>query len=339
MMQVEGEVRMEQQKRIGIIGGGIAGVFAARQLMTEGYAVEIIEKSQSVGGRMATRRIDEGTADHGAVFFTVRTDELAQEVDEWLEQGLIRKWFGDDFPRYVAVNGMNQLVQSIARGIPVHLNEQVERILAEGPALQTTAAAETRTYDAILLTAPVPQAYDLLSASPLMLVESDHARLGKVTFEPTFVGLFELEKSTDLGEVGLLDEDLPSGILKIVNNAQKEVSVTPLLSVYMAGDWSEVWYDKGEDETLAEIERLLQEQLGPVQLVSKQLKRWRYAQARDVFRTPYLKLEQHPLWLAGDAFLDPQDTSGRTRVESAVISGLRVASAMDAHFKAVLTEQ
>ena len=85
------------------------------------------------------------------------------------------------------------------------------------------------------------------------------------------------------------------------------------------------WYDKGEDATLAEIERLLQEQLGPVTIISKQLKRWRYAQARDVFRTPYLKLDQHPLWLAGDAFLDPQDTSGRTRVESAVISGLRVA--------------
>ncbi|MCG4778896.1 hypothetical protein L0P10_18640, partial [Eggerthella lenta] len=81
----------------------------------------------------------------------------------------------------------------------------------------------------------VPQAYDLLAASPLMLVESDHARLGKVTFEPTFVGLFELEKSPNLGEVGLLDDGLVAGILKIVNNAKKEVSATPLLSVYMAG--------------------------------------------------------------------------------------------------------
>lgn len=330
---------MEQQKRIGIIGGGLAGIFAARQLVTEGYAVEVIEKSQSVGGRMATRRIDQGTADHGAVFFTVRTDELAQEVDEWLEQGLIRKWFGDDFPRYIAVNGMNQLVQSIARGIPVHLNEQVERIVSDAPVLQTIASEETRTYDAILLTAPVPQAYDLLEASPLTLVESDHARLGKVTFEPTFVGLFEIQETLEIGEVGLLDEGLATGMLKIVNNAQKEVSATPLLSVYMAGDWSESWYDKGEDATLAEIERLLQEQLGPVTIISRQLKRWRYAQARDVFRTPYLKLDQHPLWLAGDAFLDPKDTSGRTRVESAVISGLRVAAAMDAHFKAVVTEQ
>ncbi|WP_449402869.1 NAD(P)-binding protein [Exiguobacterium artemiae] len=40
---------MEQQKRIGIIGGGLAGVFAARQLMTEGYAVEIIEKAKVSG--------------------------------------------------------------------------------------------------------------------------------------------------------------------------------------------------------------------------------------------------------------------------------------------------
>ncbi|MCT4780615.1 MULTISPECIES: NAD(P)/FAD-dependent oxidoreductase [Exiguobacterium] len=324
---------MEQQKRIGIIGGGLAGIFAARQLLAEGYAVEVIEKSQSVGGRMATRRINQGTADHGAVFFTVRTDELAQEVDEWLEKGWIRKWFGDDFPRYIAVNGMNQLVQSIANGIPVYLNEQVEQIISDEPGLQTISSEQTRTYDAILVTAPVPQAYDLFKASPLTLVETDHARLEKVTFEPTFVGLFELQEAFDIGEFGLLDEGLVSGMLKIVNNAQKEVSTTPLLSVYMTGDWSEAWYDKGEDKTLTEIEQLLQKQLGPVKIISKQLKRWRYAQARDVFHTPYLKLDRHPVWLAGDAFLDPQDTSGRTRVESAVISGLRVAAALDTHFK------
>jgi len=30
-------------KRIGIIGGGLAGIFAARQLQAAGHAVEIIE--------------------------------------------------------------------------------------------------------------------------------------------------------------------------------------------------------------------------------------------------------------------------------------------------------
>ncbi|WP_214851028.1 FAD-dependent oxidoreductase [Exiguobacterium sp. s193] len=324
---------MEQPKRIGIIGGGLAGTFAARQLQVEGYEVEIIEKSQSVGGRMATRRIDQGTADHGAVFFTVRTDELAQEVDEWLERGLIRKWFGDDFPRYIAINGMNQLVQSIARDIPVHLNEQVGRIEADTVSMRTISASQTRVYDAMLVTAPVPQAYDLLQASRLTLDATDHTALGRVTFEPTFVGLFELKEPLEIGQVGLADEGLVPGMLKLVNNAEKEISATPLLSVYMTGEWSEAWYEKEEAVTLAEIERLLQAQLGPVEIVSRQLKRWRYAQARDVFRTPFLKLNHHPLWLAGDAFLEADDTSGRTRVESAIISGLRVAATIDAHFK------
>lgn len=324
-------------KRIGIIGGGLAGIFAARQLQAAGHAVEIIEKSQSVGGRMATRRIDEGTADHGAVFFTVRTEELGREVDDWLEKGWVRKWFGTDFPRYVATDGMNQLVQAIGRGIPVQLNEQVTHITAMEDELITQATDHQGAYDALLVTAPVPQAYELLQASDLALGEDDHEQLRQVTFEPTFVGMFEIEERLTIGEVGLQDEQLVDGMLKLVNNAEKKISKTTLLSVYMTARFSEDWYERPEEETLAEVERLLQQQLGPVTIISRQLKRWRYAQARAVYRTPHLKLSSHPLWLAGDAFLEADDASGRTRVESAVISGLRVAEAIDTHLRQTVT--
>jgi predicted NAD/FAD-dependent oxidoreductase len=126
-------------------------------------------------------------------------------------------------------------------------------------------------------------------------------------------------------------------MLKLVNNAEKQFSKTTLLSFYMTARFSEDWYERPEEETLAEVERLLQQQLGPVTIISRQLKRWRYAQARAVYRTPHLKRSSHPLWLAGDAFLEADDASGRKRVESAIISGLHVAESIDNDLRQMVT--
>ena len=38
-----------------IVGGGIAGLVAARELVASGLRVIVLEKGRGVGGRMATR--------------------------------------------------------------------------------------------------------------------------------------------------------------------------------------------------------------------------------------------------------------------------------------------
>ena len=57
---------------VAIVGAGIAGLVAARTLRDHGLDVRIFEKSRGVGGRMATRRTDDGSFDHGAQYFTAR---------------------------------------------------------------------------------------------------------------------------------------------------------------------------------------------------------------------------------------------------------------------------
>ena len=73
-----------------IVGAGLTGIMAARTLTDKGYEVLLIDKGKSVGGRMATRRIGGGKVDHGAQFFTVRTERFQSEVDQWLSQGFIK---------------------------------------------------------------------------------------------------------------------------------------------------------------------------------------------------------------------------------------------------------
>ena len=100
--------------------------------MERGITVSIlVEKSRSVGGRLATRRIGEGKADHGAQFFTVRSPELEKGVESWLQEGWVRRWFGDSHPRYTGTEGMNALAKNLATGLTVRLNTKVLLIIGQ----------------------------------------------------------------------------------------------------------------------------------------------------------------------------------------------------------------
>ena len=62
----------KQQRNIAVIGAGIAGLACARTLVQAGHRVTVLDKGQTVGGRLASCETPFGTFDHGAQYFTVR---------------------------------------------------------------------------------------------------------------------------------------------------------------------------------------------------------------------------------------------------------------------------
>ena len=53
--------------RIAVIGAGLSGLAAARRVIAQGHDAVVFEKSRGLGGRLATRRTDDGMPlDHGA---------------------------------------------------------------------------------------------------------------------------------------------------------------------------------------------------------------------------------------------------------------------------------
>ena len=66
--------------RVAIVGAGLAGLMAGRTLAEAGHEVVLLDKGRSPGGRLATRRIGAATLDHGAQFFTVRSEAFAARV-------------------------------------------------------------------------------------------------------------------------------------------------------------------------------------------------------------------------------------------------------------------
>jgi len=226
---------------------------------------------------------------------------------------------------------MNRLVKNLADGLNVSLQERATNIHSTQHQV-TVATNQGNEYasDAMILTAPVPQAFQLLTKSELTLSDEITHVLDQSSFKPCFVVLLTLKEPLLIGKAGIVSEGLPEEIDKIIANDQKGISTTPILSVYMTGNWSEDRFDLDDQNVWHEISStILNQVIDPENISTHQLKRWRYAEALHVYNQPFLQIDQHPIYLAGDSFLTPEDQSGRTRIESAIHSGIRVAE----HFK------
>ncbi|KAL7204837.1 hypothetical protein ACSBR2_017865 [Camellia fascicularis] len=116
---------------IAIVGGGMSGLVCALNLEKRGIRSTVFDTGlHGLGGRMGTRIIDPQPLifDHAAQFFTVSDPQFAKLVDGWSEKGQVQQWEGtigelevggrfvplpSSPPRYIGVNGMRPLADSI----------------------------------------------------------------------------------------------------------------------------------------------------------------------------------------------------------------------------------
>jgi phytoene desaturase len=74
---------VQKNKTVAIIGGGLAGLAAARLLCTRGVAVRLFEANPKVGGCCATTRLDGYTFDDGAMYLALpgMLDQLFHKLE------------------------------------------------------------------------------------------------------------------------------------------------------------------------------------------------------------------------------------------------------------------
>ena len=189
----------KNQERIAVIGAGMAGLAAARALQEAGRSVTVWEQSATVGGRISTRAF---TAPNGArVLFddgaqNVKSDgtALGEAVAPLQKKSRVvpiaapvclhengRILPGDEASnaarKWSCRDGLAQLPQSFAEQLDVRLNASISALRenihaidlldANGDALDTASH--------VIVTAPAPQAADLLDASVWHGTESERA--------------------------------------------------------------------------------------------------------------------------------------------------------------------
>ena len=307
--------------RVAIIGAGLAGLIAGRELVRGGADVIVFDKGRSPGGRLATRRIGGATLDHGAQFFTVRSPAFAAQVAEWQERGLVHVWNqgfdgADGHPRYVATNGMSSLAKDLAANLDVHCSTMAFAIRDEPDANSVTVVIDdgtTHTVDAVIVTCPVPQAFALMIDGAIELDET----LFRTDYDRTVGLLVRLDGPAAIPVSGGI-QDADESFSFIGDNASKGVSAEPAVTFHANPTWSEAHWDD-EDHTL--VDQLIaaaQPWLGNASILEHSLKKWRLATPRSIWPDPCWTTSNGRVVVAGDAFAGP-------KIEGAHNSGLAAA--------------
>ena len=307
--------------RVVVVGAGLSGLVAARDLQAAGVAVSVVDKGRSPGGRMATRRIGAATLDHGAQFFTVRTPAFQRRVDDWVDRGLVRVWSNgfrsdDGNPRYVATAGMNSLAKDLADGLDVSCSTMAFAVRRERPWTVVIDDGSQRGADAVIITTPLPQAFALLADAAVELDES----LMRTDYDRTIALLAGLDRPPAIEAPGGLQG--PSDDVSFVaDNVAKGVSTQPAITLHASAAWSEANWDVDNDRLLPLLIELASCWLGDAEIVEAHVKKWRFATPRAVWPDPCWVSSDGGIVLAGDAFDGP-------RVEGAHNSGLAAAHAL-----------
>jgi len=309
--------------RIVVVGAGIAGLIAAQSLSKSGHDVVVVDKGRSPGGRIATRRIDDATLDHGAQFFTVRDSLFESHVSEWIASGVVTEWCrgfdtstqnNDGYPRYRGVHGMTDIAKHLAQGLDVRCNTLAFSI-ARGATSKWQLKIDDGSVldaDAIIVTCPLPQAYALLVTANIELPES----MPRTEYDRTICLLAVLNQSSAVTKPGGL-QNPDETFSFIADNAIKGISSAVALTMHANPQFSLEHWDTSTDD----VQRLLLERatpwIGDATVITSQIKKWRLATPLTIWPERYWANDM--IVLAGDAF-------GGPKIEGAALSGLSAAN-------------
>ncbi|MDX6766989.1 MAG: NAD(P)-binding protein [Candidatus Methylacidiphilales bacterium] len=306
---------------IAVIGAGMAGVAAARVLHDAGCRVVVFEKSRGFGGRCATKRWREHRVDHGAQYFTRRTEPFRKALEQSCGssiRSLAAPILGPDEqplpdePRFYHATGNSHLARDLAQGLDVRLEQKIEKPQPQG----TQWIVGGESFDRVLSTAPWPQTRALAGLG------LDSCSTPNEPYAPCLTLVLEFEGTRHgltPSAYGISRPEDPVLAWTACEN-HKTGRVTGDRTVLVAqasAPFSQARFEEDPALWSAELGTLASAawQLGNLEPTALFTHRWRYAKTTAVVTTEDLP---EGWWYAGDAIAHP-------RVESAWESGHHTA--------------
>ena len=310
-----------------IIGAGITGLTAAAELQRAGRRVLVLDKGRSVGGRLASRRIDGATFDHGAQFITTRDPRFAAVLEKGRQNGAMEEWCRgfaggcDGHARWRGKPAMSAVAKHIALGLDVHLEMPVNALRrSEDRWRAETTTGRTFSAGAVVLTPPVPQSLAMLDAGGIILAPEMRTRLAAIEYERCLAVMAVLDGPSRIPPPGGLTPD-DGPIAWLADNQLKGISAQPAVTIHATHAFSVEHWERDRMEAGRVLLDAAAEWLG-ARVKAFQVHGWRYSKPMRVDEEPCVLVSQSPpLVLAGDAFAGP-------RVEGAALSGWAAAAAI-----------
>ena len=293
--------------KLAIIGSGLSGLVLANKL--DGKAdITLFEKSRGVSGRMTTRYADPYQFDHGAQYFTARSEAFKEFLAPFIEAGVVVEWkpkvvtlspneepYKRDWfePHYVGAPRMNALAKALAEGREIQLQTEITTLKREvqGWMLRDKEGKLHGPFDWVISTAPAAQTHKLM---PDLLGEHS------VTMTGCYSVMLGFADAPSLNWQAAVVKDSPIGWMA-VNSSKPGRETDFSLLVQSTNEWAEAHID----DDLGAAELMLMDAictLIPDLPVADHiaLHRWRYADTPGPLGEDFLIDETAGLAACGD---------------------------------------
>ena len=264
--------------RVGVVGAGLAGLAAARELVATGHEVVVVEKSRGLGGRLASRRVGEAVLDHGSpVVAAPAGSALRAAVD-----ALGAPDMGETEDGVVYSSGVTRLPKLLAEGLDVRLGVRLAALRGHSGGLEL-GDEQGNTHgvvDAVIVTAPAPQAAELLERS----AEAGErvAALRSLEYAPAVMVLVGLVADGASWTVRRPATGPLAEVRRETAKGRDPIAGVEAFVARLDDESSSALLDASDEAVLARALPALGDVLGPVgrDPTWTQVKRWRYAVPR-----------------------------------------------------------
>lgn len=348
-----------------IIGSGVSGLTCAKSLLSlhSHLDVIVVDKGRRAGGRMATQRHGQAVFDKGAQFFTIRSDEFRQQVQQWDQikvwsHGFFRHRYDDDVvgvgvgvggqddghARYVCVEGMNHIVSTSLRNqisCEVKQNTKVLSVRTKqrndddnnndddgGCFIVTLDDGLVIECRVVVMSCPVPQSLSLLNDETLLTHHTDHQEATKVWMDLKKIKYHKCVSAQIVSSGGKIPE--PGGwqipckdVRWVCDNYRKGISSVPCFTVHMDNVFSEKNYELDETNLKEEVMKSVTPLLKREDIKEIHIHKWRYAEPIVPYHERCAKME---VGAGRGLLLFCGDAFKEAKVEGATRSGIHAAN-------------
>lgn len=317
---------------IAIIGAGLCGLTVANKLKP--YAsVTVFEKARGIAGRMSTRRAEPFCFDHGAQFFTAKTDAFQSFISPMIDQGVIQRWdarfvefegkklinshvWDKSYPHYVGVPGMNAIAKYLAQDLNIQLNTRITTLQNNGHwNLINEQGHHVGTFDWVVFTIPAPQLMEFIPRSFIHYPDIDSKKM-----LACFSLMLGFDKSLPLDFDAALVRGADISWISVSSSKPGRKGAFSLL-IHSSNKWAEDHFNDDREKVMdylcQEASRIIGYDLDIAK--HKAIHGWRYANIQKQENQKILIDTEKKLAVGGDWCI-------KGRIEAAFTSGLDVAN-------------